>query len=832
MKRKNNRRGFTMAELLIVVAIIGILSGVGFVAVQLHQKSLAQLEANSIAKEIFIAAQNHLTMAESQGYLGENVDYGTGTSYTKGGVNISENVYYVAVNGSGAFTATSILNQMLPFGAIDETVRTGGNYVIRYQANPARVLDVWYGKPKNESFKGGYTGDPAGFIRDTFGLVSEMNHNYGNGDVIGWYGGDEALASGVVLQAPSITVENAERLTVTVDTASVPNITGGTVSVKLIIEGETSGAMAAIPILPSQNHRVIQPDTLVYTEYVVTLDDITQAYDNKDGLHFAEINNFSSNNTDASGTQIDVQGKFIPGENIIVQAVAYSNDALASIEYSNEVTTNSLFADVVDASDAGVAGVTSGKVALISNIRHLENLDTRVSGLHEANKGKLTIAGAKQTVDLVWAQTGNQNAFTTKIEDASVYKLQETSGNGTAAGCFLPVNIDYPLVYDGLELGVAPSEGVAAVPAKCHSITGVKVGDKTGGSAFAGEGGLFGKVEATFAIQNLELVDFDIYCTGNAGALAGKVTRTGDSSAARVTIRNVLAHNSETFDKLDTATVTSTGGNAGGLVGEMLYCDMTNCAAALVVSSTSTSTLENAPNNAGGLVGRASGTITGCYSGGHTNDGAYSSETYNVTSAKGAAGGLVGDAGETHILNSYSTCSAAGNIVGGLVGSTTGLLEHCYATGLVNSDTATTAGAFAGSISTIKTPTDCHYFDLVNERMDSATHAISYLPAVGGSNPPALTAAQLSALDATVESYNAFSGARTVWEDAKPYDTTLKTLYPKAGDGEACLYNLKTVEQLGETVVTEATDKVPADFVATHYGDWPAPEILVINTKN
>ena len=46
-------------------------------------------------------------------------------------------------------------------------------------------------------------------------------------------------------------------------------------------------------------------------------------------------------------------------------------------------------------------------------------------------------------------------------------------------------------------------------------------------------------------------------------------------------------------------------------------------------------------------------------------------------------------------------------------------------------------------------------------------------------------------------------------------------------------YNLKTVEQLGDdNVVTEATDKVPADFVAVHYGDWPAPEILVINTKN
>jgi hypothetical protein len=45
-------------------------------------------------------------------------------------------------------------------------------------------------------------------------------------------------------------------------------------------------------------------------------------------------------------------------------------------------------------------------------------------------------------------------------------------------------------------------------------------------------------------------------------------------------------------------------------------------------------------------------------------------------------------------------------------------------------------------------------------------------------------------------------------------------------------YNLQTVAQLDtdKTLgVVEAT--IPADFVATHYGDWPAPEIFVVNTK-
>jgi hypothetical protein len=30
---------------------------------------------------------------------------------------------------------------------------------------------------------------------------------------------------------------------------------------------------------------------------------------------------------------------------------------------------------------------------------------------------------------------------------------------------------------------------------------------------------------------------------------------------------------------------------------------------------------------------------------------------------------------------------------------------------------------------------------------------------------------------------------------------------------------------------TVAAVKTPADFVIEHYGDWPAPEIFVVNTK-
>ena len=66
---KLNRRGFTMAETLVAVGIIGILSAVIFVGVTNYLRTMRQLERDGIAKELFVSAQNHLTTADSQGYL-------------------------------------------------------------------------------------------------------------------------------------------------------------------------------------------------------------------------------------------------------------------------------------------------------------------------------------------------------------------------------------------------------------------------------------------------------------------------------------------------------------------------------------------------------------------------------------------------------------------------------------------------------------------------------------------------------------------------------------------------------------------------------------------
>ena len=117
----SDSRGMTMAELLIVIAIVVVLAGVAFIALFNYQRNLAQFERDKIAKEIFYAAQNHLTIARGEGYLDlDQTDTSvTGAQETTGGEGTG--VYYFIYPQVNSYSQTkdSILDLMLPFGSID-----------------------------------------------------------------------------------------------------------------------------------------------------------------------------------------------------------------------------------------------------------------------------------------------------------------------------------------------------------------------------------------------------------------------------------------------------------------------------------------------------------------------------------------------------------------------------------------------------------------------------------------------------------------------------------------------------------------------------------------
>ena len=142
-------------------------------------------------------------------------------------------------------------------------------------------------------------------------------------------------------------------------------------------------------------------------EYIIVLDDITRLDSSTEkGLHFAEI-------------VADTTSKFIPGENITIEAIAYNNGALTNIAYSGKGRTNSIFADPSSYSATSTQGTqtdnlkvngtivdkTSGTAA-VANFRHLENLDKRVSNWG-GDTGDIKYSSAIQLTNLSDETDGN-----------------------------------------------------------------------------------------------------------------------------------------------------------------------------------------------------------------------------------------------------------------------------------------------------------------------------------------------------------------------------------------------------------------------------------------
>lgn len=763
-----NNQGFTLAEMLIVVAITVILMGVAFIGVQSYQRSSTRLEFDTIAKEIFIAAQNHLTTAQSQGYLqlSEKSDSKSderdplGTHETSS-FDTSDERYlvYKAVDtySTNPQEVQSMLDLMLPFGAIDETVRAGGTYIIRYQPSSGRVLDVFYSLPGKSSMLtvsgvkligSNYSSLMASGRSDTAAGRSFRERFRGTIDdksvtgVVGWYGGEEGLPIGTRLKDPEIVVHNEEVLWIEVNDNNA-----GEGSLKLLITGVTSGAQKSFLLNPDSENGQIRDENRVSngsSGYEIILDDITS-----EGLHFANL------------SADDTSKHFIPGEDIIIEAVAYNNGALTNVAYSGKKTTNSLFADLQEKTESG----TLKHTASIENFRHLENLDADISNLDSYDAGnKLNVVSSVQIKDLCWTNAATE--IPTEKPDAFIEAVWNITGTKpssiydnddnpvTTGSCYYPVSPDYLTEYDG---------------------------------------------------QNHSVLNLRVNHDGNAGMFG---TLVGAS------IKNVIVRN-EVENDTDASFEIKGTGKVGGLVGSMTGGSVTNCAAAVYVNG----------ETAGGLIGSMSdGTVSSSYSGGHTKEGQYLTKTTSGEAARmnviatNVGGGMIGDAGSAEISNSYSTCSAAGSTAGGFVGTASGNISNCYCTGLVVAPTDPTEnhGAFAGSVESGFSASGCQYFEIINELKDTVGY--TYLKAVNNAEYSGITA-----FDETAATYEKFCGDKDVWDAAKPYDTGDKGLDKIYGNQ----FNLRTIAQISQTT-KEKTDEEPK-FLSTHYGDWPAPEEFVFN---
>ena len=448
-----NSNGFTMAEMLITVAIIVILCGFGFVAVIAHQRNLKRMEMDETAQEIFIAAQNHLTAARANGQWssflektaaeGQGGSRGTVMSYKPSDydkvsdADAESRKFYYFTTESAEAVKNGAEALILPEGSIDETLR-GHHFYVEYDAASGTVFGVFYTDSDHP-----ITADDATAV-SLSRTDPDARRDYkvdGKRTIIGYYGGALGeLNSPGDLYAPSVAVRNAESLVLYVVDKNyyrpVSSKTGAQsfkTKLKLTFEGVTSGKKAVKEVDPSSSSSqtdafssavlaeksaetfdVVIPSSGASAQqkqpvnaeyYAIVLDSIVR----KDG-HFA-----------------DLFPEFIPGEDIRITATLTSDKAGEDV--SQTVTVNSLFNSVK--TEKNLSGIAASTVVTVSNPRHLENLSSEVSGVDFAAAGKQIVKDT--TVDTVSVV---RNLFWD--EDAAVENVVKAQDQKEMVTAFLP----------------------------------------------------------------------------------------------------------------------------------------------------------------------------------------------------------------------------------------------------------------------------------------------------------------------------------------------------------------------------------------------------------
>lgn len=701
-KRQNKqkrRAAFTLAEFLTVIAIVGILASLSFVAVIRYQRKLRRLEMDQTAKEIFLAAQNHLTLEVSNGtiprllHMEAQGEFSDDQKQAKLGISVENtvlaeekegNIYAVLYvpekqagqpeseqEESGGETALvsanvteEIRQRLLPFGSIDETVRGDGSYLIFYDPEAGLVREVWYS-------------DRYQFVQTDIGSEALLaaasdagkrerftgaNSNYKDQKLpIGYY------ASGN-LEVPELPMEEFEAPTVKLVNddilyAKIEDPNKNEHSLSLFVKGEKSGTTGYIEINTPETSRSARVVKVSGTSgdsdgtYQVILDDIAApaGTGTSTGFKFMDFNQPAQ--TDMTFQQ-DERGfaSFIPGENIFVYAQVFNNEALSQVKTSNIESGSSLF-----------ASISTDRSAEIGSFRHLENLDERVSGWDpdQLYTGAVTTSKtvtAMQNSDLTWKAGEN-------IADESGYcghvaKLHTAFGSSFLNQNAETISIAYRVTDQTNADRTNPTaqayitEAGSYLPlslpypldyqGNTYRIDGLQVGKTAGSSITAvdGTGGLFGTVTQDMSVKNLLICQPVVRTKASAGALIGAVTPGTDSrgttNLATVKIKNVQIEYPQ-------VQAEQTGASAGALVGTFEGVTLTVQDA--LVENHFRDKLGSSTEKAADLKQEEE-------------------SKYRIRALKGTAGGLIGAAkGEISLTDSAAALYVEGMYAGGLVGT-------------------------------------------------------------------------------------------------------------------------------------------------------------------
>lgn len=533
MKNLKNRRkgkaGFTMSELLIVVAIVIVLFAVAVLSLVTIQKNLRQKELDSKAEILYVAAQNRMSELRAGGYeslyqYDEKKDNGVAKvglipldapeedeedAITKDTLCYVVSADRVAVGKAAA--------SVLPESSVDAEL-WNNHWVIEYDPESGSVYGAFYSEEEITS------GDASTTLPTYLNRMRVRQTRLHNGAKIGYYGGARVISGTTDTLKPDISIDNREKLTATFY-CNNPYADELTFNIKV-----SDGQNEYVKVVKYSELRQLNSKTWYYTWVMDSLESDKTRFYNQTGGKLA------------CGTDITVTLS-VESKNANVDGKSYTRK------------TNSLFR---------YAEGTPAGTALIAYGRHLQNLD-------EASHISETITGAVQVSDLSFADDTADNEdwysfYGDSFTPITNTNLKSYDGYSEVDSVKLYSSISNLHITKAAQNGDAGLFSTFNGEIKNVTLTGMKI---DGGQNV---GALIGSVSDTVKITNTcvylsskkgDLADIETvdspekvqpWIKGQiAGGLIGMVTKTGSAS----------------ITDSSASTAIRADGAAGGLIGAM-----------------------------------------------------------------------------------------------------------------------------------------------------------------------------------------------------------------------------------------------------------------------
>ena len=592
-KYETANSGFTMVELLTVIAILLLVCLIAVFSLSKLRRSLRQHELDARAEIIYVAAQNRMAELRAAGCEG---------LYSKGLSDGDNGVYAMAFDGThmdessrdvefcylyvndASDKRTGAPAALLPDTAVDKDL-WNGCWCIEYAPATGSIYAVFYSEsplPSHTDLNGNY-----------------RNFNYrARTASVGYYGGDIAQTQDISKFNPSISIENAEKLTVTFysnnpsdDTSAHP------LTFTITISDQFGGS---------------------YTRTVTGLQGGLQQLDSRNYKYQWVLDDLSSTNKRFFAQTV---GKVSCGTPITIKLTVSSTDPSIDTVFTTR-TTNGLFDD---RTDLGYGENT----ALVAYGRHLANL----SDTSHVNAAIIT--SAVQVDDISFFddpadKTDWYSLYTANgVRFSPIYNKKLTSFSGIH---FTGGSYEQHII-NGLTVSSPSAAGLFSTFSGKISNAILVNSQITGGVA----GGLAARTDGALTLENCR-----VYLT----ELSGLKAASADAVPARITGTTAgglvgIADHSLTIQNSFASTIIKGSTAAAGLVG--------HAQGTVSVSRSYADSYITAPTT-GGLVG-----TTGSISGLSLRD-SYAAGYQVATDA--AAGFVAGRLTNAH--SAYSACAFPG----------------------------------------------------------------------------------------------------------------------------------------------------------------------------